>query len=72
MYVPSTYHINHHRTGGVYVMKWFNAFLAWLLVGLVHFGYIHIGVALGISAFYLTLLGGAWVYFEYVLPKKDD
>lgn len=38
-------------------MKWFNAFLAWLLVGLVHFGYIHIGVALGISTFYLTLLG---------------
>lgn len=53
-------------------MKWFNAFLAWLLAGLVHFGYMHIGVALGISAFYLTLLGGAWVYFEYVLPKKDD
>ena len=53
-------------------MKWLNAFIAWSLVGLVYHGYMSLGAALGISAFYLILLTGVWLYFEYIIPKKED
>lgn len=53
-------------------MKWLNAFIAWVIVGLAHHGYIHWLVAVGLSIFYLGTLGLVRWYFDNCIPKKDD
>lgn len=52
-------------------MKWLNAFIAWVIVGLAYHGYIHWLDAIGLSIFYLGTLGLVRWCFEHVIQEKN-